>query len=418
MKEAVVMVVGGGGREDIIAMLLARSPHVGKVYVIPGNGGTQRFGGVRVPILATDIPKIIEAAKERKVKLVVVGPEAPLVAGLVDALEKEGIPAFGPSAYCAQLEGDKIFTKIRCREWDMPTAPFDYAGIHEGAEQAIKNLHYRVVKRRGLAAGKGVTVAESDEEAMKVAREIIGSGEVALFEKRLFGDEASAMYLCDGKTSLPFLFARDHKRALNGNKGGMTGGTGAYSPVPNMGDEFATRIKSEIIIPTLVGVRREGSPYKGVLYAGLMLTATGPKLLEYNVRFGDPELQAILRLLENDIYEIIEACVSGRLSEIELKWRPGFAVCVVLMAGGYPAAYKKGDPIYGLEEASLVPGVEIFHAGTNFADGRYYTDGGRVLNVTATGNTLEEARARAYEAAKYIHFDNMHFRTDIGLIAA
>ncbi|MBC7836521.1 phosphoribosylamine--glycine ligase [Acetobacteraceae bacterium] len=411
----VVFFVGSGGREDASAFCTSRSPQVGKIYVAPGNGGTQRFGGIRVDVKPTDIEGIVTAAKERKTDLLFVGPEVPLVAGLVDAAVALGIPTFGPDTYCSQLEGDKIFTMIKGREWDVAIPDFGYTGTLAGIEEFLADPRFRVVKRRGLRAGKGVTVAETKEEAFKAARTIIENGELVLFQERLSGREASAMRLSDGLIRKRLLPARDYKRALNGDKGDMTGGMGAYAPVPDVTPEIDDRIDAEIINPTFAGLHREGKRFKGVLYAGTMLTSTGPKLLEYNVRFGDPEWQVLLRLLLNDPYEVLEACALGRLADITLRWRAGFAICVNLVAGGYPNDYRKGDHIYGLQDALQVPGVEIFHAGTVLKDGIYYTDGGRVLNVTAVGDTLEEARARVYEAINHIHFADMYYRTDIGL---
>jgi phosphoribosylamine--glycine ligase len=428
-----VLVVGSGGREHALAWALARSAEVEAVYVAPGNGGTSwppspeasdlqpRAPARSVPIRSDDIQALIDFVREQGIDLTVVGPEAPLARGIVDAFRAAGLRIFGPSRAAARIETSKAFAKALMRSCGIPTP--DYAVFHD-FEKARAYLRARpgpvVVKASGLAGGKGAFVCESSEEAeealYRLMRErIFGeAGETVVIEERLYGSELSLLAFSDGRTARPLLPARDHKRLLDGDRGPNTGGMGAYAPVPEVGPDAVDRVVREIMEPVLQALARQGTPFVGVLYAGLMWTERGPFVLEFNARFGDPEAQAILPLLETDLLAALEACVEGRLGDVELRWRPGACVTVVLAAPGYPGRVPEGLPIAGLEEAAAQEGVLIFHAGTRREGDRVLTAGGRVLAVSAIGGHLPEAAARAYAAAERIHFEGMHYRRDIG----
>lgn len=415
-----VLVVGSGGREHALAWKLARSPRLERLFVAPGNGGTASLAE-NVPIAATDIPALRLFAQKEQIDLTVVGPEAPLVAGLVDDFAAAGLRAFGPSASAARLEGSKAFAKRFMQEEGIPTAA---GATFRDYEAALAYLRQQegplVIKASGLAAGKGVTVCTTLEEAeaalhrLMVERALGPAGAEVVVEERLEGEEVSLLAFCDGRTVVPMLPARDYKRLSDGDQGPNTGGMGGYAPSLHLSSEVQEEVVSRILRPTVEGMRRRGTPYVGVLYAGLMLTPQGPRLLEFNCRFGDPEAQVLLPLLENDLLEILLACVEGRLGEIEVRWKEAATTCVVLAAPGYPGSYPTGDEIEGIQEAALLPGVTVFHAGTRLENGRLLTAGGRVLAVTALAADLSQARKRAYEAVRRIRFPGMHYRRDIG----
>jgi len=413
-----ILVVGGGGREHALCHAIARSERVEALACAPGNAGIAALADC-LAIAADDLDALVEAARARDIDLVVVGPEAPLVAGLVDRLEAAGIPAFGPTAAAAVLEGSKGFAKDLCAKYGIPTAA--YARFTDTAE-AKAHIRRRgaplVVKADGLAAGKGVVVAEDVETALDAVDALAGSFGAAaaeiLVEDRLVGEEASFFALVDGKRAIPFADAQDHKRVGEGDTDPNTGGMGAYSPASIVTPDVADEIMARIVTPTARAMAAEGRPFKGVLYCGLMLTADGPRLLEYNVRFGDPEAQVLLPRLASDPVEALMAARDGRLDEIALDWRDEAALCVVMATRGYPGAYNKGSEILGIEAAEKIDGVTVYHAGTRRENGRLVAAGGRVLGVTALGGTIAEAQARAYAAVDRIDWPEGFCRRDIG----
>ncbi|RDV84831.1 phosphoribosylamine--glycine ligase [Ammonifex thiophilus] len=418
-----VLVVGGGGREHALVWKLAQSPRVERLYCAPGNAGIERLATC-VPIKATDLEGLLAFARQEKIDLTVVGPEAPLAAGIVDLWEQAGLRIFGPSKQAATLEASKVFAKTLMQRYGIPTARAAIFASPEEAKACVRSWGAPcVVKADGLAAGKGVVVAATVEEAEKaiedmMVRRVFGAaGKRVLIEEKLEGEEASVIALTDGKAVLPLLPAQDHKPVYDGDKGPNTGGMGAYAPAPMVNQAMLERVQKEILEPAVRGLAAEGVVYRGALYAGLMLTGEGPKVLEFNVRFGDPETQPLLYLLESDLLEALEAALDGRLEEVKLSWHPGAAVCVVLAAAGYPGPARTGDEIKGLEELEDKEGIMVFHAGTRREGGRFLTAGGRVLGVTARGKDVREARERAYEAVKHISFPGMHYRRDIGLKA-
>jgi phosphoribosylamine--glycine ligase len=416
-----VLVVGSGGREHALCWAIAGSPLCDALYCAPGNPGIAEEATC-VPIAATDLDAILAFAQKEKIDFVIVGPEAPLVAGLVDKLEAAGIAAFGPSAAAAALEGSKGFTKDLCADYDIPTARYRrFTDANAAKAYARREGAPIVVKADGLAAGKGVTVAMSLAEAEAaiddalVANRFGAAGAEVVIEEFLAGEEASFFVLCDGKHALPLASAQDHKRAFDGDQGPNTGGMGAYSPAPCVTSDIEAQVMTRIIRPTLDGMAQEGHPYKGVLYAGLMLTAQGPKLIEYNARFGDPECQVLLPRLKSDLLPALMAARDGVLDDFDLRWRDEAALCVVLAAKGYPDDPLRGSEIRGLEAAAASdPGVRIFHAGTKREGGKLVADGGRVLNVVGLGKTLAEARARAYAVVDRIDWPEGFCRRDIG----
>jgi phosphoribosylamine--glycine ligase len=417
-----VLVVGGGGREHALAWKLAQSPLVEKVYAAPGNPGIAQIGEC-VPIAPTEVEKLAEFAEEKGIELTVVGPEAPLVAGITDVFEKRGLKVFGPSKAAARLEGSKVFAKEAMRRFGVPTADFWVFEDPEEAKRFVKKKGAPiVVKADGLAAGKGVTVARTVEEAVEaieriMVRKVFGeAGKRVVVEECLKGEEVSYLVIADGERFLPLEPAQDHKAVFDGDKGPNTGGMGAYSPAPILSPEMEKEVQERVIKPVLKGMKAEGTPFKGVLYAGLMITEKGPMVLEFNVRFGDPEAQTLMRRLNSDLAQVCLEAIEGRLRE-RLDWSEETSICVVLASKGYPGKYEKGKEITGIEEAEKVPSVVVFHAGTAVKDGKLVTNGGRVLNVTALGKDVVEARERVYEAVKKIHFDGMHYRTDIGMKA-
>ena len=414
-----VLVVGGGGREHALVWKIAQSSQVEAMYAAPGNAGISEHAEC-VDIGAEDVDQLLRFARHRGIDLTVVGPEAPLVAGVVDRFQEAGLRVFGPAKEAAQLEGSKVFAKRLMREAHIPAAEFrvfDHpATAHEYLDCQGAPI---VVKADGLAAGKGVLVCRSiDEaheavEAIMVGRRFGAAGGQVVIEECLVGEEASILALTDGKTIYPLPSSQDHKPIYDGDEGPNTGGMGAYSPAPVVTPEMEERITREILVPVVHALRVRGIRYRGVVYAGLMITPGGPKVLEFNVRFGDPETQPILVRLRSDLVPALEAVIDGRLEEASLDWDERPAVCVVMASGGYPGRYEKGKPISGLEEAAGMADVAIFHAGTAVADGRVVTNGGRVLGVTALGETVAEAKARAYEAVARVHFDGAYNRTDI-----
>ncbi len=415
-----VLVVGSGGREHALAWSLARSPSVSRVLVAPGNGGTAAIAE-NLPIPATDIPALVAAARDLRVDLTVVGPEEPLARGLVDAFREAGLLAFGPTRQAAEIEASKAWAKEVMRAAGVPTAQATVVTSLEEARAIVQNARYPIVlKASGLAAGKGVVLARDRNEAeaalhwMFVERGLGAAAERVLIEDYLEGREASFLVVTDGTTVIPLQPARDYKRLGDGDTGPNTGGMGAYAPVPDVPPALRERILHEIVQPTLMELRRRGIVYQGVLYAGLMLTAEGPKVLEFNCRFGDPETQVILPLLQSDLAELLLAAARGTLHEVTPpRWSTQVAVTVVIASGGYPGSYRTGFEIEGLE--ALPSDIIVFHAGTRREDGRVVTAGGRVLNVTAVAPTFAQARDRVYAAIERIRFPGMVFRRDIAL---
>jgi len=417
-----LLLLGSGGREHALANQLAKSPLLDVLYAAPGNPGIARLA-TNIGLDPSDHPAVIDFCQSNDIGFVVVGPEAPLVEGIVDALEGAGITAFGPSRAAAQLEGSKGFAKELCRRVGIPTA--DYARFTKAAP-AKAYIRKRgapvVVKADGLAAGKGVVVAQSLAEAEAAADMMLkggfgAAGRSILIEDYLEGEEVSFFALCDGKTALAFASAQDHKRVGDGDTGPNTGGMGAYSPAPIMDQALEARVMAEIVDPALRGMAEMGMPFKGVLFAGLMISRDGPKLIEFNVRFGDPEAQAILPRLKEDLLVLMLACAEGRLAERRLKFSPKSALTVVLAAEGYPGTPKKGSEIRGLDKAAAMPGVLVTQAGTRREGRRLLADGGRVLSVTGVGATLAEARIRAYAGVDAIDWPGGFCRRDIGLRA-
>ena len=417
-----VLIIGGGGREHALAWKAAQSPRISRVYVAPGNGGTAVEPGVEnVPIAVDAIDELVAFASARGIGLTIVGPEVPLVAGVVDAFEAAGLRCFGPRRAAAQLEGSKAFTKAFLERHAIPTAAY---GTFTEIEPALAYLDKVgapiVVKADGLAAGKGVILADDLETARAAVRDMLGAGAFGsagarvVIEEFLTGEEASFIVMADGTSCLPLASSQDHKARDDGDRGPNTGGMGAYSPAPVVTPEIHERVMAEVIRPTLAGLAAEGIPYRGFLYAGLMIDADGtPKVLEYNCRFGDPETQPILMRLRSDLVELCLAACEGRLDQSSADWDPRVALGVVMAAGGYPGDYAKGHPINGL---SGLDGddLKVFHAGTERRDDQIVTNGGRVLCVTALGESVRAAQERAYQAVHQIHWQDAYFRTDIG----
>ena len=420
-----VLVVGGGGREHALAWKIGQSSRVDRVFVAPGNAGTAEDSDSpleNVAIADSDIAAQVEFAKQNQIDLAVIGPETPLAAGAVDALSAAGIRAFGPSEQAAELEASKVFSKNLLRHADVAQAEFR---SFSDADSALSHLNARedepvVVKADGLAAGKGVIVCDNRAEAIDAVKRIAGSkefgeaGNQLLIEERLAGQEASVLAITDGQTILTMPAAQDHKPAHDGDRGPNTGGMGAYSPTPLVTDQVMQSVEEKILVPTVHQMKRSRRPFRGVLYAGLMITKHGIKVLEYNVRFGDPECQPLMMRLQSDLVDVLEATVDGRLDEVQpMQWDPRPSVCVVMASEGYPSNYEKGRPIRGLEEAAKLPDVKVFHAGTKLLDGQTLTNGGRVLGVTALGDTISQAKLQAYSAVKCIRWDGAWCRKDI-----
>jgi phosphoribosylamine--glycine ligase len=416
-----ILVIGNGGREHALAWKIGQSPRVERVFVAPGNAGTVA-DAENVAIPANDVPKLLDFARQNQVDLTVVGPEAALAAGLVDAFQDEGLRAFGPTRAAADLEASKVFCKNLLRHADVPTA--DYR-VFRDAKAAITFLKDRddtpvVVKADGLAGGKGVVVCDNRDQALgavdriALQREFGEAGNQLVIEERLHGEEASVLALTDGHTLLTMPPCQDHKRAYDGDKGPNTGGMGAYCPTPLVTNELLAKVEEKILVPTVHQMKRSRRPFRGVLYAGLMVTSQGAKVLEYNVRFGDPETQPLLMRLKSDLVDLLEATIDGTLDEVAPPvWDPRPAVCVVMASEGYPEKFDRGQPIRGLDEAAKVADVKVFHAGTTVRDGQIATDGGRVLGVTAIGSSISAAKLQAYTAVKCIRFSGAWCRKDI-----
>jgi len=415
-----VLIVGNGGREHTIAWTLKKSPKVEEVFVAPGNAGTALIGE-NVDVGVNDFKKLAEFAESQGIGLTIVGPEDPLVNGIIDFFEGKGLKVFGPSKKAAEIEGSKIFCRELLKKYGIPSAEF---GSFDNAGEAKAYLKEKgapiVVKADGLAAGKGVIVCETMEEAEKAIDSIMldkkfgEAGAKLLLEEKLIGEEASYMVFSDGKNILPMVSSQDHKRIFDEDKGPNTGGMGTYSPAPVVTKELEEQVLREIMQPTIDAMAKEGKNFKGILYAGLMVTSQGPKIVEFNARFGDPETQVVLPRLETDLVEIMLACVEGRLAEQEIKWSGKACCCVVMASGGYPEKYEKGKAIAGLEEAGKLPETVVFHAGTRLEEGKVLTNGGRVLGVTALGESIKQAIGKAYKAVEKISFEGAQYRKDIG----
>ena len=414
-----ILIIGGGGREHALAWKIAQSPKVTALFCAPGNPGTAPIA-TNVDIPADDIDGLLAFALEQSIDLTVVGPEQPLVLGLADRFQEKGLKVFGPSAKAAQLEGSKAFSKDLMQKYNIPTAEYAAFENPEEARAYLKGKGPQVVKADGLAAGKGVFVCANETEAVEAIHQIMNdkifgeSGSRIIIEERLEGQEVSLLAFTDGTTVLTMEAAQDHKAVFDGDTGPNTGGMGAYSPAPIFTPELKQEVIQRIMIPAVNGMREEGIPYQGVLYAGLMITDKGPKTLEFNARFGDPETQPLMMRMESDIVPIMEACADGDLYLCSLDWKPDAAVCVVMASEGYPGAYEKGRPIRGLEQADALSGVTVFHAGTKQTGDNIVTSGGRVLGVTALGSNVEQAIAKAYQAVGKIEWQGVQFRKDIG----
>ncbi len=414
-----ILVIGSGGREHALVWKIAQSPAVKQIFCAPGNAGTADLAD-NIDISAEDVPNLVEFARREKIDLVVVGPEDALCAGIVDAMAAEGIRAFGPSKGAARLEGDKAFAKQLMRQHAIPTAEARVFKAYKAARTYVATRDTGlVVKAAGLAKGKGVIVCDEPSQALlaldriMVQREFGAAGETVVVEERLAGPEASVLAFVDGRSIYVMESAQDHKPGGEGDTGPNTGGMGAYSPTPVITDEILAQVERQILVPIVDAMNREETPYRGVLYAGLMLTHNGPKVLEFNCRFGDPETPPILFRLQSDRVEGMDAVLAGRLDSITLRWDPRPAICVVMAAGGYPGEYRKGAEVIGLDDV-VSDDVMVFHAGTKRLGGKVVTAGGRVLGVTARGPTLAEAQKRAYQTVERIHFDGACYRRDIG----
>ncbi|MCI8387666.1 MAG: phosphoribosylamine--glycine ligase [Clostridiales bacterium] len=417
-----ILIVGGGGREHTIAVKLHESPNCGKLYCAPGNGGTAEICE-NLPIKATDVEGVVKAAKELGVDLVFVAPDDPLMLGMVDKLEEAGIRAFGPRANAAIIEGSKVFSKEFMKKYGIPTAAYEVFDNSADAIAYIKeqNSFPTVIKAEGLALGKGVIIAEDMAAAEAGVHEIMDdkmfgdAGNRVVIEEFLTGPEVSVLAFTDGKTVVPMVSAQDHKRAFDHDKGPNTGGMGTFSPSRIYSDEIAALCMQTIFKPTIESMAKEGRPFKGVIYFGLMITNNGPKVIEYNARFGDPETQVVLPRLKTDFIDIINAVIDEKLDTLNIEWEDNACVCVVAASGGYPVKYAKGYKISGLDWFKDKPELMVFHAGTDVKDGELVTSGGRVLGVTAKGANLDDAIAKAYDAIGHVEFKDMHYRRDIGI---
>ena len=415
-----VLVVGGGGREHAICWKLAQSPKVTELYCAPGNGGIAQVATC-VPIKATDVDAMVSWAKENAMDFVMVAPDDPLALGMVDALEAAGIPAFGPRANAAIIEASKAFSKELMKKYHIPTAKYEtFTEMDKALAYIDEQGAPIVVKADGLALGKGVIIAQNEEEAKAGLHSIMEdkifgeSGSQVVVEEFLTGPEVSVLAFTDGKTMCPMVSSMDHKRAYDGDKGPNTGGMGTISPNPFYTEEVAKECMEKIFLPTMNAMNAEGRPFKGCLYFGLMLTPQGPKVIEYNSRFGDPETQVVLPRLETDFAEIVKAVAEERLSQVDIHWSEKASACVVMASGGYPGSYPKGIEIQGLDENGQAEGVTVYHAGTKWENGKFLTNGGRVLGITALGNTLDEALDLAYAGVEKISFEGAMYRKDIG----
>lgn len=416
-----ILMIGSGGREHALVKKLLESPRVTKLYTAPGNGGIS-CDSICVDIPVMDKEKMVNFAKENNINLAFVAPDDPLAAGMVDAFEEAGIRAFGPNAKAAVIEASKVFSKDLMKKYNIPTAEYEVFNEAEKAVEYIteKNEFPVVIKADGLALGKGVIIAKTIDEAKDAVKSIMEdkkfgeSGNQIVVEEFLTGPEVSVLSFTDGKTVRPMVSSKDHKRAYDNDEGLNTGGMGTISPNPYYTDELAEECQKTIFEPTIKAMAEEGRPFKGCLYFGLMMTPKGPKVIEYNARFGDPEAQVVLPRLKTDLVDIIDAVIDEKLADINIDWSNEASACVVMASGGYPEAYKKGIEITGLNDNGNVDGATVYHAGTVCKDGKFYTNGGRVLGVTAIAKTLDEALEKAYTAVEKIHFDNAHYRKDIG----
>jgi phosphoribosylamine--glycine ligase len=415
-----VLVVGSGGREHTLVWKIAQSPKVKEIYCAPGNAGIKNLATC-VNISADDIKGLADFAEEKRIDLTIVGPEGPLVEGIVDEFETRGLDIFGPSKAAAQIEGSKVFSKNLMKKYDIPTADYQVFDKFEDAITYIDTVDVPlVVKAEGLAAGKGVIIAKDRDEAKAAVKDIMinktfgDSGARIVIEEFLEGPEVTILAVSDGRIAVPMVSSRDHKPIFDGNKGPNTGGMGAVSPAPAYGLELAEVVDKNIIQRTIDAMANEGIPFKGILYTGLMLTKTGPKVLEYNCRFGDPETQVVIPRLKTDLIDIVDAVINNNLSNIKIEWKDETAVCVVMSSGGYPGVYEKGKIINGINEAESLDTV-VFHAGTELYNNKIVTASGRVLGVTALGEDIRDARKKVYEAVSKIHFDSAYYRKDIGL---
>lgn len=420
MKKLKILIIGSGGREHALVWKLAQSPRVAQIYVAPGNAGTMELA-MNVPIAAADLPALFYFARTNKIDLTIVGPEDPLDLGIVDLFQAERLPVFGPNRAAAQLEASKVFAKTFMQEMGIPTARF---GAFTNYDAALAYLQQEdgpvVVKASGLAAGKGVIVCEDRDAAAQALHQIMrdktfgSAGDKVVIEERLIGPELSLLAFSDGHTIVPMLPARDHKRVYNGDQGPNTGGMGAFAPPPDATPDLIAEICQKALNPVIQGMAERGTRYVGVLYAGIILTSAGPKVLEYNCRFGDPEAQVILPMLESDLVDVILACLERRLTPGMVQRRSGACATVVMAAPGYPGSYPKGLPISGVRDAAALPDTQVFHAGTRIEEGQLVSSGGRVLSVSAWGDTLDTALERAYTGVSQIQFEGAHYRTDIG----
>jgi len=419
-----VLVIGSGGREHAIIKTLKKSERITKLYAAPGNGGI-RCDAECVSIKAVDIPAITDFVLKNTIDYVVVAPDDPLALGMVDVLEEKGVRCFGPNKAAARIESSKVFSKNLMKKYGIPTAAYE---TFSSSEKAIEYLNSSsvsfpiVIKADGLALGKGVIIAANLNEALNAVESIMRekkfgeSGSSVVIEEFLSGPEVTVLAFTDGKTVVPMISSMDHKRAFDGNTGPNTGGMGVIAPNPHYTDEIAAECKKHIFLPTINAMEKEGCPFKGCLYFGLMLTCNGPMVIEYNCRFGDPETQAVLPLLETDLFQIMEAVTDGKLANLDIRWKPLHAACVVLASGGYPSVYETDFPISGLnaDGAATDSGAYIFHAGTEHKDGVFHTAGGRVLGITATSSALDSALEKVYTTASTINFEGIHYRKDIG----
>ncbi len=415
-----VLVVGSGGREHAIVWRLKKNNAIEKIYCAPGNAGIG-LDAECVPIGAMEFDKLVDFAKSEKIDFTIIGMDDPLVGGVVDAFEKEGLRVFGPRKNAAIIEGSKAFSKDLMKKYGIPTAKYESFTDYEEAKKYLDNQEMPIViKADGLALGKGVLICMTREEAESGLKEIMldkkfgSAGNAVVIEEFLQGPEVSVLSFCDGKTVVPMVSAQDHKRALDGDKGLNTGGMGTFSPSVFYTEEMNEECMKTIFQPTVDAMAKEGRPFVGILYFGLMLTKDGMKVIEYNARFGDPETQVILPRLKTDLLEIMEACVDGKLADMNIEWYDNAAVCVVLASGGYPVAYEKGFEIKGLDEIAKRDDIVVFHAGTAEKDGKLVTNGGRVLGITGIGKDINEAIKIAYEGVEIVDFEKKHFRTDIG----
>ncbi|HSX24082.1 MAG TPA: phosphoribosylamine--glycine ligase [Candidatus Saccharimonadales bacterium] len=420
---AKVLIIGGGGREHALAWKIKQSPKVSEVYIAPGNGGTEQIGQ-NVPIAFTDVDGLLAFAQKTGIDLTAIGQEAASDAGVVDAFQAAGLAIFGPTKAATRIESSKAFSKQLMHEQHVPTAEFQtFTDVQAALEYADTRTFPLVIKASGLAEGKGVVIAESKDQAhqaiddMMVKKIFKEAGNEIVIEEFLKGQEVSIHALCDGKNAVLFPASQDHKQVFDGGKGPNTGGMGVAAPLPWITEQHMEFVQEHVVRPTLEGLRAHEAPFTGCLYPGLMIDGPDVKVLEFNARFGDPEAETYLRLLDSDLYELLLSCIQGKLNPAGVTWKPGAAISVAVASGGYPGSYEKGLPISGIKEAEKIDGVVVLQAGTIRRDGKLLTNGGRVLYVTALGSSLEDARTKAYAAVKLIHFEGMHYRTDIGAAA-